>query len=108
MEFHSITEDGKIDLTNFPMADEFRRFWKVVQETKNISPTELAKVIWKQAIETYTTPRRWKLYWKHKRRGKQATDIVEGLTIQDAFTRAGFGAGAIAALDYYEPYLGGE
>lgn len=30
------------------------------------------------------------------------TEKVIGVTIADAFTRAGYGGGAIAALDYYE------
>lgn len=30
------------------------------------------------------------------------TEIVEGTDIADAFTRAGYGHGAIRALDYYQ------
>jgi hypothetical protein len=31
------------------------------------------------------------------------TEIVEGNTIADAFARAGYGGGAIRALDWFEP-----
>ena len=41
---------------------------------------------------------KWKLYWLDGR-----TEIIEGDTIADAFTKAGYGMGAIGALDYYEP-----
>ena len=30
------------------------------------------------------------------------TEKIEGNSISDAFTRAGYGAGALRALDYYE------
>lgn len=30
------------------------------------------------------------------------TEEIEGLSIADAFMRAGYGGGALAALDYYE------
>ena len=30
------------------------------------------------------------------------TEEIEGNSISDAFTRAGYGAGALRALDYYE------
>lgn len=30
------------------------------------------------------------------------TEEVKGTTIADAFTNAGYGAGALGALDYYE------
>ena len=30
------------------------------------------------------------------------TEEIEGNSISDAFTRAGYGAGALKALDYYE------
>ena len=30
------------------------------------------------------------------------TEEVTGYSISDAFTRAGYGAGALGALDYYE------
>jgi hypothetical protein len=39
----------------------------------------------------------YNLYWLH---GK--VDRVEGDTIEQAFANAGFGGGAIRALDYYE------
>jgi hypothetical protein len=39
----------------------------------------------------------FRLFWRD---GKQ--EVIEGTTISDAFTRAGYGAGAVAALDYYE------
>lgn len=41
--------------------------------------------------------KKFKLHWLG---GK--TEIVEGLDIADAFRRAGYGAGAIGALDWYE------
>ena len=41
---------------------------------------------------------KFKLYWLT---GK--TEIIEGETISQAFTHAGYGAGAIKALDWYEP-----
>ena len=40
---------------------------------------------------------KFKLHWPD---GK--VEVVEGHDIADAFTRAGYGAGAIRALDYYE------
>lgn len=42
--------------------------------------------------------KKFKLYWLD---GK--TEIVAGRDIADAFSRAGYGAGAVRALDYYEP-----
>lgn len=42
--------------------------------------------------------KKFKLHW----RGTSPAEIVEGNTIADAFNRAGYGAGALAALDYYE------
>ena len=39
----------------------------------------------------------FKLYWLDGE-----IEEVRGNTIADAFTRAGYGAGAIGALDYYE------
>lgn len=41
---------------------------------------------------------KFKLHWIG---GK--TEIVEGYDIADAFTHAGYSAGAIQALDYFEP-----
>lgn len=41
--------------------------------------------------------KKYKLYWLD---GK--TEVVEGQNIADAFRRAGLGAGALRALDYYE------
>ncbi len=41
---------------------------------------------------------KYKLYWMIA--GK--TEIVEGVNIVDAFTRAGYSAGAIHALDWFE------
>lgn len=37
------------------------------------------------------------LYWLH---GEKT--IVKGCTIEDAFSNAGFGAGAVRVLDFYE------
>lgn len=37
------------------------------------------------------------IYWRD---GKH--DVVSGETIASAFTRAGFGAGAMAVVDFYE------
>jgi hypothetical protein len=39
----------------------------------------------------------FKLHWLHGQ-----VDTVEGYDIADAFRRAGFGGGALAALDYWE------
>lgn len=36
------------------------------------------------------------------------SEIVKGTSIADAFTRAGYGAGALGALDYYETVKGAE
>lgn len=41
---------------------------------------------------------KFRLHWDADR-----SEVVEGDDIADAFTKAGYGAGAIAALDYYEP-----
>jgi len=41
--------------------------------------------------------KKFKLYWLD---GKE--EVVEGTSIADAFMRAGYGNGAIRALDYYE------
>lgn len=41
--------------------------------------------------------KKFKLYWLG---GK--TEIIKGKNIADAFTHAGYSAGAIRALDYYE------
>jgi len=37
------------------------------------------------------------IHWKDK-----TTDVFKGKDIADAFTRAGYGAGAVRAVDYYE------
>lgn len=39
----------------------------------------------------------YKLYWRDG-----TTNTAKGHTIAEAFTAAGFGAGALRALDYYE------
>jgi len=41
---------------------------------------------------------KFKIYWLDKK-----TEIVEEETIQDAFTHAGYGTGAVRAIDYFEP-----
>ena len=41
--------------------------------------------------------KKFKLYWLD---GK--TEIIEGENIGNAFARAGYGAGALNALDWYE------
>jgi len=41
--------------------------------------------------------KKFRLHWLH---GK--TEIIEGNDITDAFNKAGYGAGALRALDYYE------
>ena len=41
--------------------------------------------------------KKFRIYWLHG-----GTTDVEGLDIADAFTRSGFGAGAVRAVDYYE------
>jgi len=40
----------------------------------------------------------FKLYWLT---GKE--EIIKGVNIADAFTHAGYSAGAIRALDWYDP-----
>jgi hypothetical protein len=45
----------------------------------------------------FTMNKVFRLYWLG---GK--TEIVTGKTIAEAFTKAGYSAGALAALDYYE------
>ena len=40
---------------------------------------------------------KYKLHWLH---GK--TEVVEGKSIADAFSRAGYGQGALRALDYFK------
>lgn len=47
--------------------------------------------------------RRFKLYWLD---GK--VEIVEGNDIADAFTKTGYGAGAIRALDWYKEITDNE
>lgn len=44
----------------------------------------------------------FKLYWLTKTKGVQDTEEIKGDNIADAFRRAGYGGGAINALDYYE------
>ena len=48
---------------------------------------------------------KFRLYWdiKDPKTGEQKTEIVEGDNIADAFTHAGYGAGAMRALDWYGP-----
>ena len=41
--------------------------------------------------------KKYKLYWL-----TGETEIVKGTSISDAFSKAGYGAGALAALDYYK------
>ena len=41
---------------------------------------------------------KFKLHWL----GDKATEIVEGYSIADALTKAGYGGGALGALDYHE------
>lgn len=41
---------------------------------------------------------KFKLYWLT---GDE--EVVEGNDIADAFSKAGYGAGAIGALDYFQP-----
>lgn len=43
--------------------------------------------------------RKFKLHWLG---GEPKEEIVRGTDIADAFRRAGYGGGAIRALDYYE------
>ena len=45
----------------------------------------------------------FKVYWLD---GKE--EKIQGDNIADAFTRAGYGAGAIKALDYFEEVKGKE
>ena len=41
--------------------------------------------------------KRFVLFWG----GNMEAEVVSGTSISDAFSRAGYGGGAIAALDYY-------
>ena len=41
--------------------------------------------------------KKFKLFWLGGR-----IEIIEGKTIAEAFTLAGYGAGAVRALDYYK------
>lgn len=41
--------------------------------------------------------KKYKLHWLDNK-----TEIIKGFDIADAFMRAGYGAGALRALDYYE------
>ena len=41
--------------------------------------------------------KQFKLYWLDG-----TTEIIEGYSIANAFMRAGYGAGAVKALDWYE------
>ena len=41
--------------------------------------------------------KKFKLFWLDG-----VTEIISGNSIAEAFTNAGYGAGALAALDYYE------
>lgn len=41
--------------------------------------------------------KKFRLYWRD---GK--TEVIEGLHIADAVTKAGYGAGAMRALDFYD------
>ena len=45
--------------------------------------------------------KKFKLHWLD---GK--TSIVEGRTIDEAMNNAGYGSGALRALDYWEPVKG--
>jgi hypothetical protein len=40
----------------------------------------------------------FRIHWLDK-----TTEIVTGTDIADAFRRAGYGGGAISAIDFYEP-----
>ena len=48
-------------------------------------------------------PKRFKFVWRD---GKE--DVFEGNNVSDAFTKAGYGGGAMAALDYYKELEDGE
>lgn len=48
------------------------------------------------------TIRTFRLYWLTKRNNEPVVEVVTGYDIADAFRRAGYGAGAMAALDWYE------
>ncbi len=43
------------------------------------------------------------LYWR-----SGTHELVEGETIEDAFTNAGYGAGAVRALDFYMIHYPGQ
>lgn len=43
-----------------------------------------------------TAEKEFTLYWLHGEK-----QVVKGTSIEDAFTRAGYGAGAIRAIDFY-------
>lgn len=47
--------------------------------------------------------KKFKLFWLDG-----STEIIRGTSISDAFTMAGYGAGALRALDYYKELKEGE
>ena len=44
---------------------------------------------------------RFKIYWLDG-----STEVVHGETVADAMTNAGYGRGAVTAIDWYEPVSG--
>lgn len=64
------------------------------QQIMSISVKEVDELI--LVLQKYRT-RQFKLVWQD---GKE--NIISGYSILDAFTNAGYGNGAISALDYYK------
>ena len=55
------------------------------------------------AKEDKMKEREFVLHWKDRKE-----EIVKGKDIADAFTKAGYGAGAVSALDYFSYHIPNE
>lgn len=53
-------------------------------------------------LEDVAQPPSWALYWRDGRK-----QVITGSSIEQAFSRAGYGGGAIHALDFYERVVDG-
>lgn len=107
MDIH-VMNGHAFDMSNFPMEDDFERFWHAIHPkfsaSANSAARIAAKVAWKQAICEYATPKKFRIFWTTKdKEGNQEYTDVEGLDIVDACRRAGIGGGAVSAIDYYKP-----
>jgi hypothetical protein len=104
MDIFVVNDNGALDLKDVPNEDDFERFWhainpffKVGSEDSDAVAYMAAKTAWKQATMMNTFQCVFKLYWLDKKE-----EMIIGLDIQDAFRRAGYGGGALNALNYYE------